>query len=100
MIVLPSLRYIGISRLVKHSVPYQDHKKRKRGGASVFFAKVTGGCGRLPDGWRPADGVSAGSGDPRRARDSGAGFKQIAEVKFLKENYFVRFKKVEAAKDP
>jgi len=41
MIVLPSLRYIGISRLVK----------------------------------------------------------QIEEVKFLKENYFVRFKKVEAAKD-
>ena len=28
-----------------------------------------------------------------------AGFKQIEEVKFLKENYFVRFKKVEAAKD-
>jgi len=28
-----------------------------------------------------------------------AGFKQSEEVKFLKENYFVRFKKVEAAKD-
>jgi predicted methyltransferase len=28
-----------------------------------------------------------------------AGFKQIEEVKLLKENYFVRFKKVEAAKD-
>jgi predicted methyltransferase len=28
-----------------------------------------------------------------------AGFKQIEEVKVLKENYFVRFKKVEAAKD-
>jgi len=28
-----------------------------------------------------------------------AGFKQIEEVKFLKENYFVRFKKVETAKD-
>ena|GEM_PF-5617190 len=28
-----------------------------------------------------------------------AGFKQIEEVKFPKENYFVRFKNVEAAKD-
>jgi len=28
-----------------------------------------------------------------------AGFKQIEEVKFLKENYFVRLQKVEAAKD-
>jgi hypothetical protein len=26
-------------------------------------------------------------------------FKQIEEAKFLKENYFVRFHKVEAAKD-
>ena len=58
----------------------------------------------LPNGvsrpsFRPGPGARRAGREVFTREILAAGFKQIEEVKFLKENYFVRFKKVEAAKD-